>query len=65
MQPAMGMDGALANLGVDQAQYMAPMDLYDSIWGGECPPPLAPRAGAARLTRQNRRTRGTRAASTP
>ena len=31
----MSMDGTIPNITVDQAQYMAPMDLYDSIWGGE------------------------------
>lgn len=29
----MGLDG-LPGLTVDQTQLMAPMDLYDSIWGG-------------------------------
>lgn len=31
----MSMDGSIPNLTVDQTQYMAPMDLYDSIWGGK------------------------------
>ncbi|KAJ6446735.1 fungal specific transcription factor domain-containing protein [Purpureocillium lavendulum] len=34
----MSMDGTIPNITVDQAQYMAPMDLYDSIWG-ESPDP--------------------------
>lgn len=42
----MGLDG-MPGLSLEQAQYMAPMDLYDSIWGGECD---GSRDGAAALT---------------
>jgi hypothetical protein len=32
-QPNLGLD-ALAQTNVDPTQYMAPMELYDTIWGG-------------------------------
>ncbi|KND86978.1 putative transcriptional regulatory protein [Tolypocladium ophioglossoides CBS 100239] len=35
----MGLDGSMPALSIDQTQYMAPMDLYDSIWG-ESPDPF-------------------------
>lgn len=42
----------LDNMGaitVDPTQYMAPMDLYESIWGGMCSHPQAFVDGAADL----------------
>ncbi|KAG5921698.1 hypothetical protein E4U42_005731 [Claviceps africana] len=36
----LGLEGGLPGLTVDQTHLMAPMDLYDSIWG-ESPDPLA------------------------
>lgn len=30
----MGLDGNMPVMNMDQIQYMAPMDLYESIWGG-------------------------------
>lgn len=34
MPPNVNLD-SLAQLNADPAQYMAPMDLYDTIWGGK------------------------------
>lgn len=31
----LGVEGGLPGLTVDQTHMMAPMDLYDSIWGGK------------------------------
>lgn len=46
----------MATVGVDQTQYMAPMELYDTIWGGTYSShPLLHRQGCSRLTKlQNR-----------
>lgn len=33
LPPNVGME--MPNMGIDPAQYMAPMDLFDSIWGGK------------------------------
>lgn len=35
LQPGLSIDGLGQLPGGDPAQYMAPMDLYDTIWGGE------------------------------
>lgn len=38
MQATMNLDNMAAGLAVDPSQYnMAPMDLYESIWGGTSP----------------------------
>lgn len=34
-QPGLNLDGLGQLPGADPSQYMAPMDLYDTIWGGE------------------------------
>ncbi|KAI9166524.1 putative transcriptional regulatory protein [Paramyrothecium foliicola] len=38
LQPNVGVGMDMANMNIDPAQYMAPMDLFDSIWG-ESPDP--------------------------
>lgn len=38
----MALDGSMPALNVDPTQYMAPMDLYDSIWGGKSLPLPSP-----------------------
>lgn len=35
VQPNMGLDN-LGQMNSDPSQYMAPMELYDTIWGGKC-----------------------------
>ncbi|KAM0427591.1 hypothetical protein ACHAPT_007552 [Fusarium lateritium] len=41
---------SMGTMNVDPTQYMAPMDLYESIWGGMSRPPL-PAAAGPELTR--------------